>query len=160
MSWSSRRVSTRRYFSGRRCATCQTWRRVSFDSWTSTGSKEWAVDGRLVMSSASSSSVDPQVALPPAQLVVAEVPGHGMDPAAEVERLVDPLHHPEGLHEGLLGDVLSQQRVAQLAADEPEDRCDIPPVELFERVGIPLPVGPDELDVRRLAPFLASRLCL
>ena len=92
-------------------------------------------------------SVRAQVALAPAQLVVAEVSRDGVDPAAEVERLVDPVHHAEGLHERLLGDVLGQQRIPQLAADQPVDRRDVAPVELLERSDVSLAVSPDQLDV-------------
>src|SRR5881394_2650727 len=110
MSWSSRSVSTSRYFSGSRWATCQTWRRVSFDSCCSTGSKARAV----------------------AQLVVAEVSRHRVNPAPEVERLVDPVHHPQGFHEGLLGDVFGEEGVTQLPADEPVNRRHVAAVELLE----------------------------
>ena len=36
-----------------------------------------------------------------------------MNPAPEVERLVDPVHHPQGFHESLLGDVFGEEGVAQ-----------------------------------------------
>src|SRR5438552_985553 len=96
-------------------------------------------------------TVGPEVALAPPQLVVAEVARNGVDPAAEVERVVDPVHHPQGLHEGLLGDVLRQQSVPELASDQAEDGRDVAPVKLLERVGVTAAVGPDEINVGRLA---------
>src|SRR6266849_3357549 len=101
-------------------------------------------------------AVGAQVALPPAQLVVAEVAGDGVNPAAEVERLVYPVHHPQGLHEGLLGDVLGQQGVPELAPDEAVDRGDVPAVELLEGVDVARPVSPDKLDVGRPAAALPA----
>ena len=81
-----------------------------------------------------------------------------MDPAAEVKGVVDPVHHPEGLHEGLLGDVLGQQGVAELAPDEPVDRGDVAAVELLERVDVALAIGTDKIHVSRLARRPCLRL--
>jgi hypothetical protein len=72
-----------------------------------------------------------------------------VDPAAEVERVVDAVHHLEGLHEGLLGDVLGEQRVAELAAHEPVDRGHIPAVKLLECPYVAAAISPDEVDVGR-----------
>ena len=83
-----------------------------------------------------------------------------MHPAAEVERLVYPVHHPERLHERFLGDVLGQESVPQLPAHEPEDRGDVTTVKLLEGVDVTVPIGADELHVRRLRGLLGGRLAL
>src|SRR5260370_8482329 len=71
------------------------------------------------------SVVGAQVALAPAQLVEAQVARDGVNPPAEVERVVDAVHHAERLHEGFLRDVLGEQRVPELAPDEPVDGRDV-----------------------------------
>ena len=95
-----------------------------------------------------------QVALAAAELVVAEVAGDRVDPAAEVEALVDAVEGAEGLEEGLLGDVLGQQGVAQLAPDEAVDGADVAPVEGFERVHVARSVGGHQLEVGGLCDRL------
>ena len=74
-----------------------------------------------------------------------------MHPAAEVEVVVDAVHHPQSLHERLLGDVLCQQRITELAPHESEDRRDVAAVQLLEGVDVPVSVRADELDIGRLA---------
>src|SRR6266702_293497 len=102
-------------------------------------------------------AVGPEVPLPPAQRVGAEIARDGVDPAAEVERVVDPVHHPEGLHEGFLRYVLSEQGVAKLAPDKPVDGSDVAPVQLFKRVYVTVPIRPDQLDVARAGALLRRR---
>ena len=83
-----------------------------------------------------------------------------MNPAPEVERLVDPVHHPQGFHEGLLGDVFGEEGVTQLPADEPVNRRHVAAVELLEGAYIAGPVSPDEINVRRPGGLLAGRSLL
>src|ERR1700687_1257733 len=66
--------------------------------------------------------VGAQVALAAPQLVEAQVASHRMNPSAEVERVVDPVHHLQRFHEGLLRDVLGKQRISELAPDQAVDR--------------------------------------
>src|SRR5207237_1282259 len=93
-----------------------------------------------------------------AELVEAQVAGHRVNPAPEVERIIDAIHHPERLHERLLGDVLGQQGVAELAPDEAEDGSDVPTVELLERVDVAGTVGAHELHVRGACGHLGGRI--
>ena len=58
-------------------------------------------------------AIGPQVALTAPQLVEAQVACDGVNPAAEVERVVHPIHHPERLHERLLCDILGVVTVTQ-----------------------------------------------
>ena len=93
------------------------------------------------------SIVGTQVALAAPELVEAKVACDRVDPAPEVERIVDAIHHAQCLHERLLRDVLGQQRVSELASDEAIDGRHVATVQLLERVDVTVAVGLDQLDV-------------
>src|SRR5260370_9639139 len=88
------------------------------------------------------SVVGAQVALAPAQLVEAQVARDGVNPPAEVERVVDAVHHAERLHEGFLRDVLGEQRVPELAPHEPVERRDVAAAQLPSIAELSATLGP------------------
>src|SRR5207248_6657356 len=58
----------------------------------------------------------------------------------------------------LLGDVLGEEGVAELAPDEPVDRGHVPAMELFEGVDVAIAIRPDEVDVSRSGALRSCRL--
>src|SRR6202043_1788476 len=96
--------------------------------------------------------------LPAPQFVEAEVSSDRVHPPTEVERIIDAVHHAQRFHEGLLRDVLCEQRVAELATQEAVDRGDVASVQLLERVDVATAISADELDVGRVLANLTRLL--